>query len=683
MDDFSCYDRIVDGWERTDTDTGVPYFINHLSECTSWDHPYWTKLLEGLGEFDSVKYAAYRTALKVQYIQRHLHLDELDVYSIQQELEDAGYTPGSRELLGCDDIVTLLLSIYSHTHNTDRQLGQVEKMADLMLNFVLNLYDKNKMGLIPVLSVKILLVTMSGAKLTDKYRYLYQELHDPSTFVGTRALGEFLNALMKIPDFLKESLAFGRTTDPAVASCVQMGTDSGGVTEDVFYRWLQREPQTVVWLPTLHRIMATQHVVHNVKCSVCKVYPLVGLRYQCLQCFKFSLCQSCFFRGKTRKNHKPKHPTREYCTSATAKDDTAAFMKTLKNNLSRKHRRKSAIKYMPVEADSQYTNLAWSPGKQEEGGGDIHQDISQTARRLAEIERLDSHTQTTPLPTDAPLPDGHHPWDRTLTSLSPPSTLTYKENISPLSAKEDGFQREREELNNVILGLQEENRALYEQLASLEPYSDTDSLPSKHPDPSARSPVYHSPPPYTLSNNLLKLLKESQNLPVREPLPHEATPIYLSVPIIRLPSQFSDSAPTSPGSEGSLPQPNFSTLDSSATYSIHSPAVEEGLLTPPRERTLADSLDALDASPGRFSLPSPCKSTDGISPEEDELKAIVEKVDKFFPSDLSYGRPVSRQSEDEDDMLRAATSISQAMSAFVSQAVNPPLMPSLDLILQE
>ncbi|WAR22759.1 DMDD-like protein [Mya arenaria] len=521
------------------------------------------------------------------------YVDELDVYSIQQELEDAGYTPGSRELLGCDDIVTLLLSIYSHTHNTDRQLGQVEKMADLMLNFVLNLYDKNKMGLIPVLSVKILLVTMSGAKLTDKYRYLYQELHDPSTFVGTRALGEFLNALMK-------------------------GTDSGGVTEDVFYRWLQREPQTVVWLPTLHRIMATQHVVHNVKCSVCK---------------------------------------------ATAKDDTAAFMKTLKNNLSRKHRRKSAIKYMPVEADSQ------SPGKQEEGGGDIHQDISQTARRLAEIERLDSHTQTTPLPTDAPLPDGHHPWDRTLTSLSPPSTLTYK--------------REREELNNVILGLQEENRALYEQLASLEPYSDTDSLPSKHPDPSARSPVYHSPPPYTLSNNLLKLLKESQNLPVREPLPHEATPIYLSVPIIRLPSQFSDSAPTSPGSEGSLPQPNFSTLDSSATYSIHSPAVEEGLLTPPRERTLADSLDALDASPGRFSLPSPCKSTDGISPEEDELKAIVEKVDKFFPSDLSYGRPVSRQSEDEDDMLRAATSISQAMSAFVSQAVNPPLMPSLDLILQE
>ena len=48
-----------------------------------------------------------------------------------------------------------------------------------------------------------------------------------------------------------------------------------------------------------------------------------------------------------------------FCFQSTAKDDTAAFMKTLKNNLSRKQRRKAAVKYLPIEADSQYTNLAW------------------------------------------------------------------------------------------------------------------------------------------------------------------------------------------------------------------------------------------------------------------------------------------------------------------------------------
>lgn len=44
---------------------------------------------------------------------------------------------------------------------------------------------------------------------------------------------------------------------------------------------------------------------------------------------------------------------------STTKDDTAAFMKTLKNNLSRKQRRKAAVKYLPIEAESQYTNPAW------------------------------------------------------------------------------------------------------------------------------------------------------------------------------------------------------------------------------------------------------------------------------------------------------------------------------------
>ena len=44
---------------------------------------------------------------------------------------------------------------------------------------------------------------------------------------------------------------------------------------------------------------------------------------------------------------------------SSTKDNTAAFVQTLKNNLSRKQRRKSSFKYPPVETDNQYTNLAW------------------------------------------------------------------------------------------------------------------------------------------------------------------------------------------------------------------------------------------------------------------------------------------------------------------------------------
>ena len=43
--------------------------------------------------------------------------------------------------------------------------------------------------------------------------------------------------------------------------------------------------------------------------------PLVSCfsRYKCLKCFNFDICQRCFFRGKTRKKHKLKHPIQEYC----------------------------------------------------------------------------------------------------------------------------------------------------------------------------------------------------------------------------------------------------------------------------------------------------------------------------------------------------------------------------------
>jgi len=77
---------------------------------------------------------------------------------------------------------------------------------------------------------------------------------------------------------------------------------------------------------------------------------------------------------------------------------------------------------------------------------------------------------------------------------------------------------------------------------------------------------------------------------------------------------------------------------SSLGGSLLTPPRDTTLLTPPRVTTLADSLDALDASPGRFSLPSPMRSGDEMSPEEEELRALVEKCDQAFPTDLSYGK---------------------------------------------
>lgn len=49
-----------------------------------------------------------------------------------------------------------------------------------------------------------------------------------------------------------------------------------------FLNWLQQEPQSMVWLPVLHRLSAAETAKHQAKCNICKEYPIVGFRFVAL-----------------------------------------------------------------------------------------------------------------------------------------------------------------------------------------------------------------------------------------------------------------------------------------------------------------------------------------------------------------------------------------------------------------
>ena len=67
------------------------------------------------------------------------------------------------------------------------------------------------------------------------------------------------------------------------------------------------------------------------RCSACQRSPLEGLRYQCLQCLQYDLCQDCFFVGRATKGHKPQHPVQEYCYPSTKREEARAFFTTIAN----------------------------------------------------------------------------------------------------------------------------------------------------------------------------------------------------------------------------------------------------------------------------------------------------------------------------------------------------------------
>lgn len=131
-----------------------------------------------------------------------------------------------------------------------------------------------------------------------------------------RKLGLLLHDCVQLPRNLGEVAAFGGSNiEPSVRSC--FGPDKEQIEAVHFLSWVQQEPQSLVWLPVLHRLAAAEGARHQAKCNICKDYPILGFRYRCLKCFNFDMCQNCFFSGRKAKNHKPNHPMQEYCTTVS------------------------------------------------------------------------------------------------------------------------------------------------------------------------------------------------------------------------------------------------------------------------------------------------------------------------------------------------------------------------------
>ncbi|KAG5444138.1 Dystrophin, isoforms A/C/F/G/H [Clonorchis sinensis] len=222
----------------------------------------------------------------------------------------------------------------------------VHVCVDLTLNWLLNVYDRMRKGNVRALSFKVALTTLSVANLDEKYRYLFSLIADPNGCVTEQRLYALLCECILIPRNLGEGGWIGKEDFAStVKHCFEQvaeiarSSESGphfsprNIPVRHFLTWLRFGPKTIIWLPLLHRIMLAEQVVHNVRCGVCQRQPLTGLRYRCLRCLNFDLCQQCFFCGWTARSHKLSHPMQEYCTNSTSGDSFRDFTRIVRNRL--------------------------------------------------------------------------------------------------------------------------------------------------------------------------------------------------------------------------------------------------------------------------------------------------------------------------------------------------------------
>uniref|UniRef100_A0A452UPA4 Dystrophin n=1 Tax=Ursus maritimus TaxID=29073 RepID=A0A452UPA4_URSMA len=366
-------------WERAISPNKVPYYINHETQTTCWDHPKMTELYQSLADLNNVRFSAYRTAMKLRRLQKALCLDLLSLSAACDALDQHNLKQNDQPM-DILQVINCLTTIYDRLEQEHNNLVNVPLCVDMCLNWLLNVYDTGRTGRIRVLSFKTGIISLCKAHLEDKYRYLFKQVASSTGFCDQRRLGLLLHDSIQIPRQLGEVASFGGSNiEPSVRSCFQFANN---------------KPE----------IEATAK--HQAKCNICKECPIIGFRYRSLKHFNYDICQSCFFSGRVAKGHKMHYPMVEYCTPTTSGEDVRDFAKVLKNKFRTKRyfAKHPRMGYLPVQTVLEGDNMETPASSPQLSHDDTHSRIEHYASRnlQAEYDRLKQqheHKGLSPLPS--------------------------------------------------------------------------------------------------------------------------------------------------------------------------------------------------------------------------------------------------------------------------------------------
>ncbi|XP_025298073.3 dystrotelin, partial [Canis lupus dingo] len=285
----------------------------------------------------SIENSIYRTAFKLRSVQTLCQLDLMDSSLIQHVLLRHNFWEVRERPLPVQQLLPALQELFQRVGV--EKPGQVHPRAsELTLSLLTTMYDSTGTGLLKLAPAAAALIALSGDSPLTKYRALFQLYaennrggYDSGARMTRSTLRNLLTDLQQIPTVMGESRALC-SVESATRSCFQ-GVLSSTIKEEKFLSWLQSEPPILLWLPTCYRLSATEMITHPVRCRICRNFPITGLRYRCLKCLNFDICQACFFAGLHGRSHQKAHPVTEHCVQTSAKENTKFLVRTLRNNL--------------------------------------------------------------------------------------------------------------------------------------------------------------------------------------------------------------------------------------------------------------------------------------------------------------------------------------------------------------
>ncbi|XP_077440124.1 dystrotelin [Vanacampus margaritifer] len=288
-------------------------------------------LISGLEDFNKIRPPAYRVAMKLESLQNICHMDVVLVRHIEAALDLGGRAKRQRESVLSKHEVTQRLDRMFRSASPEFADDSTMEPSEKLCSLIFKMFDRNQLGQIRATSLHIALICLSAETLLLKYGALVCAAASSSGSVTRSSLRSVLEDVNQIPALVQEEGLFGDAQE-AVKSCFH-GVLTSTVSREHVSSWLQSEPHLLLWLPVLFRLFISQKVVHTVRCHICKIFPIIGLRYRCVKCLKVHVCQSCFLSEQQTRKHKSHHPVIEFCTQPTWRESLSSIVHSARHSL--------------------------------------------------------------------------------------------------------------------------------------------------------------------------------------------------------------------------------------------------------------------------------------------------------------------------------------------------------------
>ncbi|KAI6243175.1 Zinc finger, ZZ type [Aphelenchoides fujianensis] len=314
------------------------------------------ELLATLRNFNRIRYSAYRAGMKLFALQKRMRLDLVELPDLDRQFR---LLPPALAKLPWESLFTILRHCFENAHlRFPHSVPDVPAAIHACTEFLRHLSPGLETRV-----VQTVLVVLCAARVDDKYRYVYRIYADEADGRATAdQLKALLSDLARLPTMIEEERAFGGSTvEASVRACIRSSFPSATaflatrppstLGEAQFVEWVRQDPQTLVWVRVMHRLVASEFARHNARCAACKMQPIVGIRFRCLHCFNLDLCQNCFFVQRPARGHKVSHEMHEYYVRTNAMDNVRDFTQIVHNKM-RRSKSSNKIGYTPVDLNS-------------------------------------------------------------------------------------------------------------------------------------------------------------------------------------------------------------------------------------------------------------------------------------------------------------------------------------------